>query len=273
LIESPLDIGDMLKEQRALGDKAWIFTSATLGDDDQLSWFTESAGLQDATILRLGSPFDYAAHARVWVPEHFAAPNESRHPSEVGRLASRLAQALGGRTFVLTTTLRVLQPIAEALRADLALAGIDIQVLVQGSEPRRALLQRFLEGRPSVLLGSHSFWEGIDVPGNALQCVIIDKLPFPPPNDPLVEARVKQLRSQGRNPFEACFVAEAAVALKQGAGRLIRSESDCGLLVLCDSRLREMAYGKRLLAALPPMQQLAHEDEALDWLQLLAAAH
>lgn len=273
LVESPLDIAEMLTAQRAQPGKAWVFTSATLGDDERLSWFTEGAGLQDARVLRLGSPFDYAAHARVWVPAGMAAPSEACHPLEVGRLASRLAQALNGRTFVLTTTLRVLQPMAEALRADLELAGHEMQVLVQGSQPRRALLQRFLEGRPSVLLGSHSFWEGIDVPGDALQCVVIDKLPFPPPNDPLVEARVKQLRAQGRNPFDACFVSAAAVALKQGAGRLIRSESDCGLLVLCDSRLSEMAYGRRLLAALPPMRLLNDEAEALDWLALLAAAH
>jgi ATP-dependent DNA helicase DinG len=146
-------------------------------------------------------------------------------------------------------------------------------VLVQGSEPRRALLQRFGDGRGCVLVGSQSFWEGIDMPGDALQCVLIDKLPFPPPNDPLVQARVRRLRAQGRNPFEEYFVAEAAVSLKQGAGRLIRTESDRGLLVLCDPRLRQMGYGRRLLAALPPMGVLAEEAQALEWLAELAASH
>ena len=269
LVESPLDIRDMLTEQRQIAPKAWIFTSATLGDDDALSWFTASTGLEDASKLRVGSPFDYPNHARAWVPPGLPLPNAPGHPAAVGALAARCAQALGGRTFVLTTTLRVLPLVAEALRA----AAPDLSVLVQGSEPRRALLQRFGDGRGCVLVGSQSFWEGIDMPGDALQCVIIDKLPFPPPNDPLVEARVRQLREQGRNPFEEYFVAEAAVSLKQGAGRLIRTESDRGLLVLCDPRLRQMRYGRRLLAALPPMKVLDAEDEALAWLAELAAGH
>ena len=269
LVESPLDIRDMLTEQRQLAPKAWIFTSATLGDDEALSWFTASTGLEDAAKLRVGSPFDYPNHACVWVPPGLPLPNAPAHPAAVGALAARCAMALGGRTFVLTTTLRVLPLVADALRA----AAPDLKVLVQGSEPRRALLQRFGDGRGCVLVGSQSFWEGIDMPGDALQCVIIDKLPFPPPNDPLVEARVRQLREQGRNPFEDYFVAEAAVSLKQGAGRLIRNESDRGLLVLCDPRLRQMRYGRRLLAALPPLKVLDTEDEALDWLGVLAASH
>jgi ATP-dependent DNA helicase DinG len=269
LAESPLDIRDMLTEQRAQSPKAWVFTSATLGDDEGLTWFTASTGLEDAALLRVGSPFNYADHARVWVPAQLPLPNAPGHPVAVGELAARCASALGGRTFVLTTTLRVLPQLAEALRA----AAPDLTVLVQGSEPRRSLLQRFGDGRGCVLVGSQSFWEGIDMPGDALQCVLIDKLPFPPPNDPLVEARVKQLREQGRNPFEDYFVAEAAVSLKQGAGRLIRTESDRGLLVLCDTRVRQQRYGRRLLAALPPMGLLNSEAEALGWLVELALAH
>lgn len=269
LVESPLDIRQMLQEQRQASPKAWVFTSATLGDDEGLSWFTASTGLEDAQKLRVGSPFDYAAHARVWVPARFPLPNATAHPAAVGALAARLASALGGRTFVLTTTLRVLPQVAEALRA----AAPGLTVLVQGSEPRRALLQRYGDGRDAVLVGSASFWEGIDKPGDALQCVLIDKLPFPPPNDPLVEARVKQIRSQGRNPFEDYFVAEAAVSLKQGAGRLIRTETDRGLLVICDPRMAQMGYGRRLIGALPPMLRLREEAEALAWLEELAAAH
>lgn len=271
LVESPLDIRQMMSEQRQLAPRAWIFTSATLGDDEALSWFTASTGLEDAARLRVGSPFDYAAHARVWVPAGLPLPNAPGHAAAVGALAARCAGALGGRTFVLTTTLRVLPIVAEAIAAQPAAAGLT--VLVQGSEPRRALLQRYGDGRGCVLVGSASFWEGIDMPGDALQCVLIDKLPFPPPGDPLVQARVRQLRQQGRNPFDDYFVAEAAVSLKQGAGRLIRTESDHGLLVLCDPRLRQMGYGRRLLAALPPMGRLQDEDQALDWLAELAAGH
>ncbi len=274
LVESPLDIRDMLSEQRARAPKAWVFTSATLGDDDDLSWFTASTGLEDAVKLRLGSPFDYAAHARLYVPRLFPKPNEPGHAMAVATLAARCAVALGGRTFVLTTTLRALPLVAETMRSELDAAGAGhVDVLVQGTQPKRALLQRFLDHRAAVLVGSQTFWEGIDVPGDALQCVLIDKLPFPPPNDPLIEARVKRLQIQGRNPFNECFVAEAAVSLKQGAGRLIRSESDRGLLVVCDPRMVHMPYGARLRAALPPMKTLDDESAALAWLAELALDH
>jgi ATP-dependent DNA helicase DinG len=271
LIQSPLDIRTLLREQRAQWPKAWVFTSATLGDDEPLSWFTASAGLDDASTLKVGSPFDYAAHARLWVPrEPFPLPNERSHPQAVAQLAARCAQALGGRTFVLTTTLRALPLIADTLRAQL---GDDYTVLVQGSQPKRTLLEAFLAQPRGVLVGSQSFWEGIDVPGDALQCVLIDKLPFPPPNDPLIEARVRRIEAGGGNAFNECFVAEAAVSLKQGAGRLIRSETDRGLLVVCDRRLVRMSYGARLRAALPPMRRAESEEEALEWLRELASAH
>ncbi len=271
-VESPLDIRESLREQMAAAPKAWIFTSATLGDDERLSWFTESAGLDDADTLRVGSPFDYAAHARLFIPAAFPKPNEPAHAHAVADLAMRCGVALGGRTFVLTTTLRALQAIGERLQAQFEAQGHDIEVLVQGRAPKRQLLQSFMARPRSVLVGSQSFWEGIDVPGDALQCVLIDKLPFPPPNDPLVEARVKRLESEGRNPFADYFVAEAAVSLKQGAGRLIRSETDRGLLVICDPRMAGMNYGRRLREALPPMGRLATEAEALAWLDELACA-
>ena len=271
LVESPLDIRDALREQMAAAPKAWVFTSATLGDDDRLSWFTESAGLVDARVLRLGSPFDYEANARLYIPRGFPKPNEPEHAGAVALLAARCARALGGRTFVLTTTLRALQAIGERLRAEFEAQGDTLQVLIQGQIPKRQLMQQFLSAPRSVLVGSQSFWEGIDVPGDALQCVLIDKLPFPPPNDPLVEARVKRLESEGRNPFADYFVAEAAVSLKQGAGRLIRSETDRGLLVVCDPRMAGMNYGKRLRQALPPMTLVATQEEALEWLCTLSS--
>jgi ATP-dependent DNA helicase DinG len=273
LIESPLHIRDLFTEQRESLPRAWIFTSATLGTDDELSWFCEAAALEDARKLRVGSPFDYAAHARTWVPPRFPKPNEVGHPEAVGALAARLAGRLGGRSFVLTTTLRVLPVIAEALEQCSAAEGLNLKVLVQGSHPKRTLLQRFLDTPRSVLVGSQSFWEGIDVPGDALQCVIIDKLPFPPPNDPLVQARTRALERQGRSAFDDYFLSEAAISLKQGAGRLIRSETDRGLLVITDPRLRQMPYGRKLRQALPPMGTLDTEADALAWLDELAASH
>ncbi len=268
LVESPLDIREALGTQMSASSKTWVFTSATLGDDDKLTWFTEPSGLLAATTLRVGSPFDYPNNARLYIPTRFPKPNEPDHHAAVADIASQCARALGGRTFVLTTTLRAVQAVGAALQE--ALADDDIQVLIQGQTAKRRLLEAFVEQPRSVLVGSQSFWEGIDVAGNALQCVLIDKLPFPPPNDPLVQARVQQLEAQGRNAFADFFVAEAAVSLKQGAGRLIRSETDQGLLVVCDPRMAGMKYGQRLREALPPMQRLSTWPQALQWLEELA---
>jgi ATP-dependent DNA helicase DinG len=185
-----------------------------------------------------------------------------------------MAGVLGGRTLVLTTTLRALRAIAEALPRHLP-EGSALQVLSQGQLPKRELLARFRQGAAPgqagcVLVASASFWEGVDIPGAALQVVVIDKLPFPPPNDPLVQARSRRLEQAGRSAFNDYYVPEAAVALKQGAGRLIRRESDQGLLVICDTRLRQMGYGRRLLAALPPMRRIASEDELDEALEALS---
>ncbi len=266
LVESPLDIADTVRTRLLAGPqddgraRAWAFVSATLGDDERLSWFTEPCGLQDAEVLRIGSPFDYARQAALYVPTHIARPADPAHSADVARLAGDAAARLGGRTMVLTTTLRALRRIGELLGERFG-AGADIEVLMQGSLPKRVLVERFRAGgsagRPGcVLVASASFWEGVDLPGQALQLVVIDKLPFPPPGDPLVEARCRRLQAQGRSAFADHSVPEAAVALKQGAGRLIRRESDRGVLVVCDTRLVQMGYGRRLLAALPPMRRL-----------------
>jgi ATP-dependent DNA helicase DinG len=269
LVESPLDIREALAAVRKASGRAWIFTSATLGEDASLAWFTEPAGLEDARTLRLGSPYDFASHARLHVARRAPKPSEPGHADAVARLAARAARAAGGRTFVLTTTLRSLQTVGTALQAMLGAGDAEhppMEVLVQGQRSRREMVERFLAVPHAVLVGSQSFWEGVDVVGERLQCVVIDKLPFPPPNDPLVEARSTRLERQGRNPFSEYFVPEAAIALKQGAGRLIRSETDRGLLVVCDPRLATMPYGRRILAALPPMPRLDDEDAAVAWL-------
>jgi ATP-dependent DNA helicase DinG len=292
LVESPLDIASTVR-RRLLGldkdgavqtsdnealdlerrQRSYIFTSATLGDDEKLSWFTQPCGLQSAQVLQASSPFDYATQATVYVPRHLPQPKDAGHTLAVSDLAAKAVRRLGGRTLVLTTTLRALKTIGDDLAE--SLDGSGIVVLVQGSAPKRELVERFRnqggESAPNpssqakppgcVLVASASFWEGIDVPGNALQMVIIDKLPFPPPGDPLVEARAQKLESEGRSPFNDYFVPEAAVSLKQGAGRLIRRETDCGMLVVCDTRLVQMGYGKRLLNALPPMRRIFTAEE------------
>ncbi|MET3381636.1 ATP-dependent DNA helicase [Variovorax paradoxus] len=311
LIESPLDIADAMRKRvlkivdadADVGDddndedldgygerpareaaaaqedsgRAWVFTSATLGDEPTLRWFTEPCGLQDAEVLRVQSPFDYASQAALYVPRAFPKPNDPSHSQRVAELAARGATELGGRTLVLTTTLRALRTIGDAMKQQFELLDAQVrpEVLVQGELPKRVLMDRFREGASAgragcVLVASASFWEGFDAPGDALQLVVIDKLPFPPPNDPLVEARSQRLESQGRSSFSDYSLPEAAVALKQGAGRLIRRETDSGVLAICDTRLVAMGYGRRLLSALPPMRRLENESDfeaALDALK------
>ncbi|MGJ7572469.1 ATP-dependent DNA helicase [Variovorax sp. RB2P76] len=253
---------------QANGGRAWVFTSATLGDEPTLRWFTEPCGLQDAQVLRVHSPFDYASQAALYVPRAFPKPNDPSHSQRVAQLAAHGATELGGRTLVLTTTLRALRTIGDAMKQQFELldAALRPEVLVQGELPKRVLMDRFREGASAgragcVLVASASFWEGFDAPGDALQLVVIDKLPFPPPNDPLVEARSQRLEAQGRSSFADYSLPEAAVALKQGAGRLIRRETDSGVLAICDTRLVAMGYGRRLLAALPPMRRLDSESD------------
>ena len=289
LMEAPLDIAQTVRERlmkqatqleklEAVDEvdtrpRAWVFTSATLGDDPRLRWFTEPCGLESATVLRVSSPFDYPGQASLYVPRDIVRPSDPAHSAQVAALSSDAVRRLGGRTLVLTTTLRALRTIGDLMKQQLEAAGIE--VLVQGEWPKRHLMERFREGAKAgeggcVLVASATFWEGFDVPGDALQLVIIDKLPFPPPNDPLVEARSKRLEAQGRSPFNDYFVPEAVVALKQGAGRLIRTESDQGALILCDNRLVMTGYGRRLLASLPPMRQLQSQDELAQTLDALS---
>ena len=279
LVESPLDIADTVRSRLIVPaqeggiSRSWVFTSATLGADPKLKWFTEPCGLGDAEILKIGSPFDYSVQAAVYVPPHWPKPSDPGHSALVADLVARAAMLIGGRTLVLTTTLRAVQVISEALKNAFE-ASQALDVLVQGQQPKLELIERFRQGdlggrAGCILVASASFWEGGDVPGAALQMVVIDKLPFPPPSDPLVEAHSKRLEAAGRSVFNNYFMPEAAIALKQGAGRLIRRESDRGVLVICDSRLALMGYGRRLLAALPPMRKLNSEDELAETLVAL----
>jgi ATP-dependent DNA helicase DinG len=251
---------------QGVGQRAWIFTSATLGDEPSLRWFTEPCGLSSAEVMQVNSPFDYAQQAALYVPPHLPRPGDPGHASQVAALVLEALAILGGRTLVLTTTLNAMRSIGEQLQAQ---CDGGVEVLVQGQSPKRRLMERFREGgghgdaqgrMGCVLVASASFWEGFDVPGDALQLVVIDKLPFPPPGDPLFEARSQRITEQGKSAFKDHALPEAAVSLKQGAGRLIRSETDRGILVVCDNRLSTMSYGRRLVRGLPAMRRL--EDHA-----------
>ncbi|HEY0201433.1 MAG TPA: ATP-dependent DNA helicase [Burkholderiaceae bacterium] len=290
LIESPLDIAQALHaqlhppprvvegaresaESEDAPGRAWIFTSATLGDDARLRWFTEPCGLSDAHIVQVQSPFDYARQAAIYVPRMLPRPADPMHATHLADWTGDVVEQLGGRTLVLTTTLKALRTMGERLQARFQEVGA-VEVLVQGQWPKRRLMERFRAGNADglpgcVLVASASFWEGVDVPGEALQLVVIDKLPFPPPGDPLVEARSHRLEQAGRSAFQDYSLPEAAVALKQGAGRLIRRETDRGILVVGDTRLVTMGYGKRLLAALPPMRRLQTQEEFQEALDAL----
>ena len=273
LHESPLTIADTLRAQVAhstdidadseTSQRAWIFTSATLGGDPGLGWFVAQQGLEGARVLQLPSPFDYAKQAAVYVPMAFPKPSDPEHSGRVAALVAQSALILGGRTLVLTTSLRAMRHIGKAVR-QLLPEGSSLEVLVQGDLSKNELLARFeaqhrREGAGAVLVATGAFWEGVDLPGAVLQQVVIDKIPFAPPDDPWVEASCQRLEAQGRNAFQDFQVPMAAMALKQGAGRLIRRESDQGVLVICDVRLAQMSYGRKLLAALPPFRRLTDE--------------
>lgn len=271
--QSPLDIADTMRarifsvEASQNNRKSWVFTSATLGHDATLAQFVESCGLEGAEVLQVQSPFDYATNAMLYVPLDLPKPADKNHSIAVANLVARGAAILGGRTLVLTTTLRAMREIASVLRQHFPVTS-GMQVLLQGEAPKHELTDQFRQVESGtnagcILVGSVSFWEGVDVPGEALQMVVIDKLPFSPPGDPLVEARSRQFEERGKNPFQHLHVPRAAIALKQGAGRLIRRVTDRGVLVVCDARLIQMPYGRRILAALPTMKTVNTENEFL----------
>ncbi len=257
--------------------RSWVFASATLGSDDTLSWFTRGLGLESVPhlrTLRVPSPFDHAAQAALYVPDHLPEPGDEVHTAALAEAVAGWASRLGGRTLVLTTTLRAAAQMAEHLRTRVAQGRCaPLQVLEQGRASKRALLERFRSEAAGarVMVASAAFWEGVDLVGDALQLLVIDKLPFPPPDDPLMQARGLRVEAQGLNAFNEVWVPETAMALKQGVGRLIRSETDHGVLVIGDRRLLTRSYGNRLLAALPDMRRLLDEadmDAALDALVL-----
>lgn len=275
LTQAPLTVAALLPGIVGAGQQgqAWVFTSATLGDSPDLHWFTHTCGLQGARTLRVASPFDYAQQALLYVPQDAPAVQDvARHSTAVATLACEGAMRLGGRTLVLTTTLKALQAIGSQLQSQLGLFA-PIDVLVQGQGAKHALLERFragtVQGRGCVLVASATFWEGVDVAGEALQLLIIDKLPFAPPDDPLVQARSRQLEGMGLSAFHDYLLPEAAMALKQGVGRLIRSETDRGTVVIADTRLLEKSYGPRLLVALPSMPLVTTRQEWLAGLDAL----
>ncbi len=265
----PFDIAErfhgIVEQRRA----AWIFTSATLSVGSDFSHFSTRLGLAQEETLQIDSPFDFESQALMYLPAGMPEPASPNYISAVIDVSMPLVSAAGGGAFLLFTSHRALARAAELVRARAAVSA-GWRLLVQGEAPREQLLRDFREHGNAVLLGTASFWEGVDVKGAALRLVIIEKLPFASPDDPLVKARIAHLRSQGGNPFGDYQLPEAALALKQGVGRLIRSEDDRGMIVICDPRVTGKGYGRVFRASLPPMPVTRDRDDAVSFLRRLA---
>ena len=261
---APVDAGRALAAQINARECGWVFTSATLAVGNDFGAFLDRLGLEEAETLRLDSPFDFRGRTRLYIPEGLPAPSDPDYTRRVVDVATPLLEASGGRAFLLFTSHRALQAAARLLRPRAAELGFP--VLVQGDEPRAHLLASFRRLGNAVLLGTQSFWEGVDVKGPALSVVLIDKLPFAAPDDPLLKARLEAAREAGREPFRDVQLPQAVLTLKQGIGRLIRDVDDAGLAVVCDPRLLGKGYGRVFLASLPPMPIVRKADEAVDFL-------
>jgi ATP-dependent DNA helicase DinG len=250
LHSAPLSVAQIFSRYRSK-EQAWVLTSATLSVNGDFGHFLRQLGLWDARTERWESPFDYPSQGVLFVPRTLPLPSDPSFNEKFVEALLPLIEASCGGVLVLCTTLRSVDRIAELLQSNFEEVGIDRTLLRQGESSRGALLERFRNAKNAVLVGSASFWEGIDVPGEALTLVAIDKLPFAPPDDPVLEARLNLCRSEGGNPFMEYQVPEAAIALKQGAGRLIRSEQDWGVLMVGDARIVDKPYGKLLWRGLP----------------------
>lgn len=268
LHQTPLSVAEKFGGYLERSDMAWVFTSATLAVGEDFRHFTEQLGINHAETLCLASPFNFAEQALLCLPRYLPQPHEREMPASLLSIVEQVIEHNHtGGTFVLFTSHRMLQMIAQQLEQK-----TDRPLFVQGSTSKRELLQQFIASGNGVLLGTASFWEGVDVRGDALRCVIIDKLPFASPDDPLLQARVEDCRLRGVDPFAQVQLPQAIIALKQGAGRLIRDADDRGVLIVCDQRLVTKPYGGIFLQSLPTMRRTRDFTVALDFLDSLENA-
>lgn len=266
LHSAPLSVDKIFSRYRS-AEQAWVLTSATLSVRGDFGHFSRQLGLWEARSARWESPFDYQNNALLFVPSGLPETHSRDFNPRFADMLVPMIEACPGGVLVLCTTLRSVDHLADLLWEHFQDAGIERPLFRQGELSRRVLLDRFVASRNGVLVGSASFWEGIDVPGDALTLVAIDKLPFAPPDDPVLEARMRVCRERGGNPFMEFQLPEAAIALKQGAGRLIRTEADWGVLMVADARMVEKRYGALLWRGLPPFSRTRELDVAVDFLK------
>ena len=263
LHKTPLSIAPIFSNQREGTPRTWIFTSATLAVKNDFKHFSNQMGLTGEPAMTWPSPFDYEQQGLLYVPNGLPEPNSMGYTDAVIDVALPVIEAAGGRTFFLCTTIRAVKQVSERLRREFADRGLDYPLFVQGERGRTELLDSFRSAGNGVLVGSQSFWEGVDVRGDALSLVIIDKLPFSPPDDPVLAARIDVMEKQGINGFMHHQLPETIINLKQGAGRLIRDETDRGVLMICDPRLISKPYGKRIWQSLPPFRRTRLEADVI----------
>jgi len=252
---TPLSVAAGFGKQLNAQPRAWIFTSATLAVKSDFSHYLGQMGLEEATTGYWNSPFDYGQQALLYVPNGMPEPNSPGYSAAVAAAALPVIRASRGRAFVLSTSLRAMREIHALLKDAFSTEGMEYPLLMQGESARTELLDRFRALGNAVLVGSQSFWEGVDVRGEALSAVIIDKLPFAPPDDPVLAARIDKMNAEGRNAFMEYQLPYSVITLKQGAGRLIRDEADRGVLMICDPRLIAKHYGRRIWQSLPPFKR------------------
>nr|WP_229442825.1 ATP-dependent DNA helicase [Massilia psychrophila] len=271
LHKTPLSIAPIFNNQREGTPRTWIFTSATLAVKNDFKHFSDQMGLGGEPAKTWPSPFDYEQQGLLYVPTGLPDPNAMGYTDAVVDCALPVIEAAGGRTFFLCTTIRAVKHVAERLRQEFADRGLEYPLFVQGERGRTELLDSFRSAGNAVLVGSQSFWEGVDVRGDALSLVIIDKLPFAPPDDPVLAARIDVMEKQGKNGFMHHTLPEAIINLKQGAGRLIRDETDRGVLMICDPRLISKSYGKRVWQSLPPFKRTRLQADVIAFFKPPAA--
>jgi ATP-dependent DNA helicase DinG len=260
---TPLSIADIVRKQVTGTARAWIFTSATLSVRGDFSHYQSEMGLEAARTASWDSPFDFDAQALLYVPDHMPGPNSEGYTRAVVDAVMPAIGASGGRAFILFTSLRAMREAHQLLQQGFVQRGYDFPLMLQGESPRSELLERFRRLGNAVLVASHSFWEGVDVRGEALSLVMIDRLPFQPPDDPVLAARIDKMNASGRNAFMEYQVPQAVITLKQGAGRLIRDETDRGVLMICDTRMVTKPYGRRIWQSLPPMRRTREIGDVL----------